>query len=296
MRRRLKLNIAVVLFLCFTVLAAYLILTRDKGNSFQIQRDDTSPSAQTDTAPQKPEDTTPTPANDENEKETDTDTAAKDWTAFIEKYRGKEIIKVNTTEKAVALTFDAGANGDGVEKVLPILEENNIKGTFFLTGKFIEKYPEKVKAIMASGGDIGNHSYDHPYLTHLSSEEIVVKIKGAEDAFAKLDGKFQPFFRSPYGDRNTSTLSTISDTGYINIRWTVDSLGWKGTSGGQTKTSVEQKVLKNSSPGAIIMMHLGSNPDDKSHLDSQALPDIIAKLKADGYEFMTLSELLKLEK
>lgn len=295
MRRRLKLNIAVVLFLCFTVLAAYLILTRDQGNSFQIDRD-ASPAPQTDDAPQKPKDATPTPADNEDEKETDTDTTVKDWTAFIEKYRGREIIKVNTTEKAVALTFDAGANADGVDRVLSILKENDIRGTFFLTGKFIEKYPEKVKAIMASGGDIGNHSYDHPYLTHLSNEEVAVKIKGAEDAFAKLDGKFQPFFRSPYGDRNTNTLNTISSAGYINIRWTVDSLGWKGTSGGQTKASVEQKVLRNSSPGAIIMMHLGSNPDDKTHLDSEALPAIIKQLQTDGYEFMRLSELLELDK
>lgn len=287
-------NIAVVLFLCFTVLVAYMILTRDEGNSFEIDRDAPA-TPQTDIVPQKPKDTAPTPADAEDGKATEDD--ATDWTDFIAKYQGKEITRINTAEKTVALTFDAGANADGVDKVLTILAANDIKGTFFLTGKFIEKYPEKARAIIASGGDIGNHTYDHQYLTNLTADQIREEIEGAENALADLEPSvgFKPFLRPPYGSRNQTTKDAISDNGYISIQWTVDSLGWKGTSGGQSKDSVRDKVLRNSAPGAIIMMHLGSNPDDKTHLDSQALPEIIERLKADGYEFVTLAKLIQME-
>lgn len=290
MKRRLKLNLAIVAFLLFAVFAAAFILKNDRGNTYNIERESAPSQPTPGTSQTQPKDDT---KNGESAQPTSEPEKEANLSPLIEKYKGKEIVKVNTTQKVVALTFDAGANADGVDRILPILKENNIKGTFFLTGKFIEKYPDKVRKIVASGGDIGNHTYDHPYLTHLSPEGMKTEIKGAEDAFAKVDGKFDPFLRAPYGDRNQSVLDTVSGSGYINIRWTVDSLGWKGTSGGQTKTSVEQKVLKNTSPGAIIMMHLGSNPDDKTHLDSEALPAIIEKLRSDGYEFKTLSELLE---
>lgn len=269
--------------------AAFLYLEKDKTNSIEIPRDN----AAHDNVPPTPGGTGEEPDADE----TPAEEPAVDLAWAIERFAGKEIIKVNTTEKAVALTFDAGANADGVDSVLAILEENDIRGTFFLTGKFIERYPDKVKAIVASGGDIGNHTYDHPYLTGLTSEEVGEEIRSAELALENTAAaEFRPLLRAPYGDRNTSTLKTVSDNGYINIRWTVDSLGWKGTSDGQSKDTVRDKVLKASSPGAVIMMHLGSNPDDKTHLDSQALPEIIAQLQKDGYEFVTLSELIELEK
>ena len=287
MRRRTKLNIAIVIFLLFSLGAAYFIIERSKENAFTIKREAEIEKKEE----QKTENETlePMPSEEENPKNIDLEWA-------VEKYKGREISKINTSEKVAALTFDAGANADGVDKVLEILEQNEIKGTFFLTGKFIERYPDKTRKIIASGGDIGNHSYSHPYFTEISRESIDGELKKTEDALGRLDAHFNPLFRSPYGNRNASTMPAVSENGYINIRWTVDSLGWKGTSGGMTKDLVRDKVLKNSLPGAIIMMHLGSNPDDKTHLDSEALPEIIAKLKADGYEFITLSEILELEK
>jgi peptidoglycan/xylan/chitin deacetylase (PgdA/CDA1 family) len=290
MRKKNNLRLAILVFLLFTAAAIFFVLERNKDNSFEIKEGNQAINNNEKIPADKSKNNTPAPTVPKEENKN------TDWTWAIEKYKGKEISKISTQDKKVALTFDAGANADGVDKILPILAENNIKGTFFLTGKFIEKYPDKVKEIIARGGDIGNHSYDHPYFTKLTNDQIKDEIQKTETALGKLDGKFLPFLRSPYGDRNSSTLSAISDNGYINIRWTIDSLGWEGTSGGMSKDLVEQKVLKNTVPGAIIMMHLGSNPDDKTHLDSQALPDIIAKLKEDGYEFVTLSQLIELQK
>jgi len=293
MQRETKFNITVITFLLFAVTATLFVLQDSRENFFEIERENITKNNRNNEAERD---------NNTNEiifsseiPEEKNEIRDIDLTWAIEEYKGKEISRVNVTEKVIALTFDAGANADGVDPILKILAENDIKGTFFLTGKFIEKYPGKVQEIIATGGDLGNHSYDHPYFTHLTNEEIKTEIQGAENTLAKLDGKFKPFLRSPYGDRNTGTLLTISENDYLNIRWTVDSLGWQGTSGGQSKVAVEQKVLKACSPGTIVMMHLGSNPDDKTHLDSEALPEIISKLREDGYKFMTLSEMLELE-
>lgn len=214
------------------------------------------------------------------------------WRPIIEKYKGKEITKINIAEKVVALSFDAGANADGVDKTLEILERENIKGTFFLTGKFIEKYPDKVQKIIASGGDLGNHSYSHPYFTKLNNEEIIAELDKTENLLSGFNAQLKPFFRFPYGDRNVQSREAINNKNYIDIRWTIDSLGWKGISGGMTKETVENRVISKTVPGAIIMMHLGSNPDDKTHLDSEALPEIISELKKQGYRFAIMTELL----
>lgn len=296
MEKKMQFYTAAILFL-IAAGTMWLVLQSNRNNSFEIQKSG-GDNEGTDITEDKTEEDSNKAGQKEEEAPVSDDSGRQeaDWTRALEKYKGKEISKVNTQEKKIALTFDAGANADGVDKILSILQENNIKGNFFLTGKFIEKYPDKAKAIIANGGDIGNHTYDHPYLTKMNAEQIKDEIKKTEDALGKIDGKFKPFLRSPYGDRNQSTLATISDAGYVNIRWTVDSLGWKGTSGGMNKASVEQKVIKGAAPGAIMLMHLGSNPDDKTQLDSEALPDIIAELRKSGYEFATLSELLELEK
>ena len=229
---------------------------------------------------------------DENNSDEALKTEEIDWQPIIEKYKGKEITKINTAEKIVALSFDAGANADGVDKVLDILEKENIKGTFFLTGKFIEKYPDKVQKIISSGGDLGNHSYSHPYFTQITSEEIIAELEKTESLLSEFNAEFKPFFRFPYGDRDIQSREIINNKNYIDIRWTIDSLGWKGTSGGMTTELVENRVISKTVLGAIIMMHLGSNLDDKTHLDSEALPEIILELRKQGYKFMALTELL----
>jgi len=86
-------------------------------------------------------------------------------------------------------------------------------------------------------------------------------------------------------------LADVNRLGYVAVRWTVDSLGWQGTSGGQSAQSVTSRVLAAAQPGEIVLMHLGSNPDDHTTLDANALPAIIDGLRARGYGFVTLKAL-----
>jgi peptidoglycan/xylan/chitin deacetylase (PgdA/CDA1 family) len=95
-------------------------------------------------------------------------------------------------------------------------------------------------------------------------------------------------FRFPYGSSSASTLRLVNQLGYTAVGWTVDTLGWEGTSMGQSLASVTSRALEHLEPREIILMHVGANPTDHSTLDADALPGIIAAIHARGYRFVTL--------
>ncbi|HEX9066424.1 MAG TPA: polysaccharide deacetylase family protein [Streptosporangiaceae bacterium] len=204
-----------------------------------------------------------------------------DWTA------------VPNPAKIVALTFDAGANADGVASILSTLTSQHVPATFMLTGAFTKAYPAQARAIVAAGERVGDHSMTHPYFTKLTDAQMRSQVRDAENVIKSVTGADPwPWFRFPYGDENAHTISVVNSTGYVPIRWTVDTLGWKGTSGGITVQTVINRVLASLQPGEIVLMHCGSNPTDHSTLDADALPAVIADLKARGYSFVTLDAML----
>lgn len=205
---------------------------------------------------------------------------------------GADWERIPTTRHVVALTFDAGANADGVFSILSTLRTEGVPGTFFLTGDFVNQFPAAARQI-ASAQRIGNHSMDHPYFTGLSRAQIVSELAGARQAIRAVTGADpRPWFRFPYGDRNTAAIAAVNAAGYVPVRWTVDSLGWKGTSGGITAQIVRDRVVGALQPGEIVLMHCGSNPTDHTTLDATALGGIIQTFKARGYGFVTLDALL----
>ncbi len=205
---------------------------------------------------------------------------------------GREWSLIPTHDKVVALTFDAGANADGVASILDTLRKNNVVATFFLTGNFVEQFKAQSQAIVSAGMRIGDHSISHPYLTRLSDAEVSHQVLGARDEIQSVTGADPwPWFRFPYGDRNQHTITLVNTLGFVPIGWTVDTLGWKGTSGQITVETVVSRVLASLQPGEIVLMHCGSNPSDHSTLDADALPTVIAELRARGYSFVTLEAL-----
>jgi peptidoglycan/xylan/chitin deacetylase (PgdA/CDA1 family) len=205
---------------------------------------------------------------------------------------GRDWNLIPTHDKVVALTFDAGANADGVTSILDTLRQNNVVATFFLTGNFAEQFKAQSQAIVSAGMRIGDHSISHPYLTQLSDAEVHYQVLGARDEIQSVTGADPwPWFRFPYGDRNDHTIALVNSLGFVPIGWTVDTLGWKGTSGQITVQTVVSRVLASLQPGEIVLMHCGSNPTDHSTLDAEALPTVIAELKAQGYSFVTIDAL-----
>lgn len=206
--------------------------------------------------------------------------------------KGQDLTRIPTTQKVVALTFDAGANGDAVAPILATLKQEGITATFFLTGDFVDKFPAESKAIAAAGHRLANHTQTHPHLPALSDADVRAQIVDAENRIRAVTGKDpRPLFRFPYGDRNAHTIGLVNAKGYVAVRWTVDSLGWQGTSK-HTAASVAARVVGAAQPGAIALMHVGSNPDDRSILDADALPAIVSGYRSKGYSFVTLDVLL----
>ncbi|MHC6592549.1 polysaccharide deacetylase family protein [Arthrobacter sp. C152] len=204
---------------------------------------------------------------------------------------GQDLTVVPGAGRVVALTFDAGANPAGLPTILSALSAKGATGTFFLTGNWAANNPQAAQ-IAAAGHRVGNHSMTHPGFTGLSDFDIASQVRGAEQAILAAGADPRPFFRFPYGERDSRTIAAVNGLGYIAVRWTVDTLGWKGTSGGASVQSVADRALAGLQPGEIVLMHIGSNPDDGTTLDADALPQVIDRIRAAGYGFTTLDALL----
>ncbi len=200
---------------------------------------------------------------------------------------------IPTTSHVVALSFDAGANADGVPSILSTLRANGVPATFFLTGNFARSYPSLSRELAVGGYRLGNHSVDHPSFTSLTDAQIRTEVLDAESTIVSVTAASPaPLFRFPFGDSDARTLAVVNGLGYVAVGWTVDTLGWQGTSSGITVQSIVDRVLASLQPGEIVLMHCGSNPTDHSTLDADALPTLVAQLRARGYSFVTLDALL----
>ena len=191
---------------------------------------------------------------------------------------------VQTDQKKIALTFDAAWGNEDTETLLSILDKYNVKTTFFMTGGWIESYPEDVKKIAAAGHDLGNHSENHKQMSQLSSDECIAEIQKPHDKVKELTGTEMTLFRPPYGDYNNTLIESANTLGYHVIQWSVDSLDWKDYGADSiVDTILNHKALGD---GAIILMHNGAK------YTKDALETVISTLQSKGYEFVTLSELV----
>lgn len=219
-------------------------------------------------------------------------TLVADYCTVPDRLLGVDLERLPVTAKVVALTFDAGANADAVKPILDTLAARKVPATFFLTGRFVEQFPKRSRRI-AQLHLVGNHTYSHPDLTTLPDWRIRRQVRTAEQVIRERTGEDpRRFFRFPFGARDAHTVAVVNGLCYVPFRWTVDTLGWKGTSGGMTVAKVVTRVMEGARPGEIVLMHVGSNPDDGSMLDAAALPIIITRLRARGYTFVPLSRVL----
>ncbi len=205
---------------------------------------------------------------------------------------GQVVTHIPTSRKVVALTFDAGANGDGVDSILATLARERVGASFFLTGDFVAGHPALARR-MSAAGRLGNHTTDHPHLPPLTDTQVRAQITGARTTILRVTGKDpRPLFRFPFGDSSPRDLKMVNALGYVAVGWTIDTLGWQGTSGARSVNSVVQRVLAAATPGEIVLMHVGSHPSDRSTLDADALPRVISGLRAAGYGFVTLDAVV----
>lgn len=191
---------------------------------------------------------------------------------------------VEKEKPQIAISFDAAWGNDDTSRILETLKKNNVHATFFMTGGWIEKYPDDVKAIAAAGHDLANHSENHKHMSTLSLEECRKEIQGPHDKVKALTGKDMNLFRPPYGEYNNTVINAAKTDNYYAIQWDVDSLDWKDYDA-QTiiKKVSEHKHLGN---GSIILCHNGAKHT------AEALDELIKTLKGKGFELVPISELI----
>lgn len=191
---------------------------------------------------------------------------------------------VQTDKPQVALSFDAAWGNEDTAQIMDILAKHNIKVTFFMTGGWVESFPEDVKYIASQGHDLGNHSENHKNMSQLSDEEIRSELQKVHDKVKALTGQDMTLFRPPYGDYDDQVVTVSRDMGYYPVQWDVDSLDWKdyGTES-IIKTVLNHKHLGN---GSIILMHNGAK------YTPAALDAVITGLQDAGYELVPISQLI----
>ena len=205
--------------------------------------------------------------------------------------RGRELDRLPTRRKEVALTLDCGGNSVGGWTVYRTLRRKHAVATFFLTGDFVRANPGLARAI-GRRFPVGDHTVDHATLPALSSAAVVREIVDARREIRAATGRDpKPFFRFPYGASDARTLAIANGLGYVSVRWTVDTLGWMGTRGGETVPRAVARVVAALAPGAIVLMHVGQARDG-SLIDPHALPAVIDAIRRRGYVFTTLEPLL----
>ena len=199
----------------------------------------------------------------------------------------KWVSKGTTSEKVIALTIDDGSDGTNYAKILQVLDKHQVKATFFLTGTGAQNHPKMVRNTVAKGHDIGNHSYNHPDFTKISTTQMKNQLNQTETIIKNITGKTtKPYFRAPYGSTNTTVLNTVGNAGYAyTFHWTVDTLDWTGNA----TTTIYNRVMNGLQPGAIILMHAGYGAKNTA----AALDKIIPAIKNKGYKFVTISQLMK---
>lgn len=192
------------------------------------------------------------------------------------------IYSVKTDEKKVALTINCAWNSDDIDKILEVLEKQQIKVTFFMVGDWIEKYEEAARKIYNAGHELANHSYNHPHIENLNYDKNVEQINKCSQLIQKITGKPSTLYRGPYGEYSNTSLQAAKDTNHTAIQWSIDTLDYKAQTGEQMWERIEHK-LEN---GSIILMHNGTENTANS------LDMIITNIKNKEYQIVTVSNLI----
>jgi peptidoglycan-N-acetylglucosamine deacetylase len=195
--------------------------------------------------------------------------------------------EVNVDGPYIAMTFDDGPHVTNTAKLLDMAAKRHIKLTFFVLGECIEQNPEVLRREVAEGHEIGNHSWSHPNLAKLSDEGVRNQLQRTEDIIVKTTGIRPKLMRPPYGELTKRQRQWVNrDFGYKIILWDVDPLDWKRPG----SSVVAQRIIAGARPGSIILSH------DIHPPTIAAMPQVFDALLAKGFKFVTVSELLAMDK
>ena len=197
--------------------------------------------------------------------------------------------------RQLALTYDDGPNDPYTLRLLEVLAKHDVRATFFLIGSYVEQRPELAREIVQAGHVVGNHTFTHPLLTLKSAAEIRQELDtcraALEDAIGGGSNVISSLFRPPFGGRRPAVLRIARDLGLTPIMWNVTGYDWDAP----PSAVIEQKVTRQIRGGDVILLHDGGHKQmgaDRSQT-VQATDHLIARYKAEGYEFKTIPQMME---
>lgn len=203
---------------------------------------------------------------------------------------GQIIPRVNTSQKVVALTFDDGPTPDATDQILTVLDQEHIRATFFVTGAELEKNMAEGQKLVGAGHELGNHSYSHERMVLVTPSFVKQEIERTDQLIRVAGYQGEIYFRPPFGKKLFTLPYYLAKTGRKSITWDVEPDSYPEIAADSDK--IAEHVLSKTRPGSIIILHVMYRSRSES---LKAVKKILEGLKAQGYSFKTVSELLAAE-
>ena len=199
--------------------------------------------------------------------------------------RSLPVYSVERSDNKIAISFDCAWGTEHTDAILSCLEETGVRATFFTVQFWAERYPDYLKKIDEAGHEVGTHSATHSYMSRQSEAEIRSELESSCAAISSVTGKQVTLFRPPYGDYDDLLIDTCRGMGIQPVQWDVDSLDWKDLSA----ADIAERIISRTKSGSIILCH-----NNGLHT-AEALPIVIDALRAKGFEFVPIGELVYFE-
>lgn len=203
---------------------------------------------------------------------------------------GRTFVGLPAGSRKLALTYDDGPNDPHTPRLLEVLAKHQVYATFFLIGRYVKQRPDLARAIMQAGHAIGNHTFSHPNLIFASSRQTRTELQKCEQTLYDAVGQHSRIFRPPFGGRRPATLRVARRLDLEPVMWNVTGWDWSG----KPAEYVEQRVRSQIRGGNVILLHDGSHGAFGADRSQTVLATdrLIARYKADGYEFVTVPEMM----
>lgn len=193
-----------------------------------------------------------------------------------------KLIQGDPLKKQIALTFDDGPHPGYTAQILQILKRYDARATFFVVGAQAEKHPDLIRAEIAGGHEVGNHTFDHFSLVKIPPSYVPIEIKACGEALKRITGRAPHLFRPPGGEYNRAVAQAAGELGYTMVLWTGDP----GDYASPGASVILRRTLHEIGPGGILLLH------DGIAQTMQVLPQILQYLRDNGYEMVTVDEMM----
>jgi peptidoglycan/xylan/chitin deacetylase (PgdA/CDA1 family) len=204
---------------------------------------------------------------------------------------GRTFTGLSRRSRQVALTFDDGPNDPYTPQLLDVLARHNVKATFFMLGGYVQARPDLARIVAEAGHVIGNHTFSHPNLIFVPANRARKEIEDCHRALTDAVGEHSRLFRPPFGGRRPASLRVARALGLEPIMWNVTGYDWKAPS----PEYIEQKIANRLRGGSVILLHDGGH--ERMGVDRSktvvATERVIERCKTEGYEFVTVLEMME---